>query len=147
MLEYKIQKPSNYLFWFSMVKLCYRSTKWRWSVHWKNWNLRDQFVEGIFPTSRCWTRILLLLWRRSSGIPQFQKKVSCEEQKSQKEDLFLRGTQIAFVIYDYFRVAGAYDTVMDFADCSLTLFIMIKFRKFDARWDEVLCRTYHLMMS
>ena len=32
------------------------------------------------------------------------KKVSLEEQKAQKEDPFLRGRQIAFMIYDYFRV-------------------------------------------
>ena len=34
---------------------------------------------------------------------QFKKKVSLEEQKAQKEDRFLRGRQIAFMIYDYFR--------------------------------------------
>ena len=66
-----------------------------------------------------------------------KKKVSLEEPKAQKEDLFLRGTQIAFMIYDYFRVAGAHDTVMYFADCSLSLFIMTMFRKFDTRLDEV----------
>ena len=33
-----------------------------------------------------------------------KKKVSLEEQKAQKEDRFLRGRQIAFIIYDYFRV-------------------------------------------
>ena len=37
----------------------------------------------------------------------FKKKVSLEEQKAQKEDRFLRGRQIAFKIYDYFRVTGA----------------------------------------
>ena len=42
--------------------------------------------------------------------PQFKKKVSLEEQKAQKEDRFLRGRQIAFMIYDYFRVTGAHDT-------------------------------------
>ena len=45
---------------------------------------------------------------------QFQKKVSLEEQTAQKEDRFLRG-QIAFMIYDYFRVTGAHDTVLDYA--------------------------------
>ena len=33
---------------------------------------------------------------------QLKKKVSLEEQKAQKEDPFLRGRQIAFMIYDYF---------------------------------------------
>ena len=43
---------------------------------------------------------------------QFKKKVSLEEQKAQKDDRFLRGRQIAFMIYDYFRVTGAHDTVL-----------------------------------
>ena len=45
-----------------------------------------------------------------------KKKVSFEEQKAKKEDRFLRGRQIAFMIYDYFRVTGAHDTVLDYAD-------------------------------
>ena len=47
---------------------------------------------------------------------QFKKKVSLEEHKAQKEDRFLGGGQIAFMIYDYFRVTGAHDTVLDYAD-------------------------------
>ena len=34
---------------------------------------------------------------------QFKKKVSLEEQKAQKEDRFLRGRQIAFMICDNFE--------------------------------------------
>ena len=68
----------------------------------------------------------------------FKKKVSLEEQKAQKEDRFLRGRQIAFMIYDYFRVTGAHDTVLDYADlCSVTLHDD-KIQEFDTRWDEVL---------
>ena len=40
---------------------------------------------------------------------QFEKKVSLEEQEAQKEDRFLRGRRIAFMIYDNFRVTGAHD--------------------------------------
>ena len=43
----------------------------------------------------------------------FKKKVSLEEQKAQKEDRFLRGRQIAYMIYDYFRVTGTQDTILD----------------------------------
>ena len=32
---------------------------------------------------------------------QFKKKVSLEEQKAPKEDRFLRGRQIGFMIFDY----------------------------------------------
>ena len=50
-----------------------------------------------------------------------KKKVSLEEQRAQKEDRFLRGRWIGFVIYDYFRVTGAHD-VSDYADLfSVTL--------------------------
>ena len=48
----------------------------------------------------------------------FKKKV----KKAQKEDRFLQGRQIAFMIYDYFRFADAHDTVLDYADLfSVTL--------------------------
>ena len=36
----------------------------------------------------------------------FKKKVSLEEQKTQKADRFLRGRRITYLIYDYFWVTG-----------------------------------------
>ena len=36
----------------------------------------------------------------------FKRRISLEEQKAQKQDRFLRGRQIAYLIYDYFRVIG-----------------------------------------
>ena len=42
---------------------------------------------------------------------RFKKKVSLEEPKAHKEDRFLRERQIAFRIYEYFRVTGANDSV------------------------------------
>ena len=41
----------------------------------------------------------------------FKRRVSLEEQKAQNQDRFLRGRQIAYLIYDYFRVTGANDSV------------------------------------
>ena len=70
-------------------------------------------------------------------FPQFKKNVSLEEQKAQKLDRFLQWSQIAFMIYDYFRVTGAHDAVLDYAD----LFSVILVQEFDARWDEVLLST------
>ena len=37
----------------------------------------------------------------------FQRRISLEEQKAQKEDRFLRGRQVAYLIYDHFRVTGS----------------------------------------
>ena len=47
---------------------------------------------------------------------RFKRKVSLEEMKVQKEDRFLRGRQIAYLIYEYFRVTGANDSVENYAD-------------------------------
>ena len=78
-----------------------------------------------------------------------KKKVSLEEQKAQKEDQFLRGRQIAFMIYDYFRVT-AHDTVLGYAHIFSVTLRENNVQEFDTRWDEVLfsclCQRYHLMM-
>ena len=46
----------------------------------------------------------------------FKKKVSVEEMNAHKEDRFLRGRQIAYLIYEYFRITGADDSVENYAD-------------------------------
>ena len=69
---------------------------------------------------------------------QIKKKVSLEEQKAQKENRFLRGRQIAFMIYDYFRVTGAHDTVLDYADLFSITLHDDNIQEFDTRCDEVL---------
>ena len=68
----------------------------------------------------------------------FKKKVSLEEQKAQREDQFLRGRQIAFMIYDYFRVTGSHDAVLDYADCFSVTLRNDNVQEFDTIWDEVL---------
>ena len=53
---------------------------------------------------------------------QFKRRISLEEQKAQKQDRFLRGRQIAYLIYEYFRVTGANDSVENYADlCTIGL--------------------------
>ena len=80
---------------------------------------------------------------------QFKKKVSLEEQKAPKEDWFLRGRQIAIIIYDYFRVTGAHDTVLDYADLFYVTLHDDNVQEIDTRWDEVLLSMSksHLMTS
>ena len=46
----------------------------------------------------------------------FKRRISLEEQKAQKQDRSLRGRQIAYLIYEYFRVTGANESVENFAD-------------------------------
>ena len=47
---------------------------------------------------------------------RFKRNVSLEEQKAQKEDRFHRGRQMAYLIYEYFRVTVANDSVENYAD-------------------------------
>ena len=47
----------------------------------------------------------------------FKRRISQEEQEAQKQDRFLRGRQIAYLmIYDNFRVIGIHDSVENYAD-------------------------------
>ena len=46
----------------------------------------------------------------------FKRRISLEERKAQKQDRFLRGRQIAYLIYDYFRVTGIHDSVENYVD-------------------------------
>ena len=69
---------------------------------------------------------------------QFKKKVSLGEQKTQEGHQFQRGRQIAIMIYDYFRVAGAHDEVLDDADLFSVPLRDDIVEELDTRWDEVL---------
>ena len=69
---------------------------------------------------------------------QFKKKVNLEEQRAQKEDRFLRRRQIAHMIDDYFRVTGAHDTVLDYADLFSITLRNDNVQDFDTRCDEFL---------
>ena len=88
---------------------CYGSKKWRWSNQCMNFNARDQLQARNSRILNCWTRGLLLLEQDHPEL-SLRNEVSLEELKAQKEDRFLRGRQIAFMIYDYLRVTAARDT-------------------------------------
>ena len=67
---------------------------------------------------------------------RFKKRVSLEEMKAHKEDRFLRGRQIAYLIYEYFRVTGANDSVENYAD--LFTIALRNDDIFDSKWDGIL---------
>ena len=46
----------------------------------------------------------------------FRNRVSVEEHRAQKSDRFLRGRQIAHMIYEYFSATRAYDAVQGLSD-------------------------------
>ena len=96
--------PSDAMLWIKEVEMVDSLDELK-SSRWKEFSkLRDAGRENCFCSEQ------------DHPNSQFKKKVSLEEQKAQKEDRFLRGRQIAFMIYDHFRVTGAHDTVLDHAD-------------------------------
>ena len=68
----------------------------------------------------------------------FKRRISLEEQKTQKQDRFLRGRQIAYLIYEYFRVTGANDSVEKNADLFTISLRNDDIQEFDSKWDGIL---------
>ena len=59
-------------------------------------------------------------------------------QKSQKKDRFLRGRQIAYLIYEYFQVTGANDSVDNYADLFTIVLRNDDIQEFVSKWDGIL---------
>ena len=68
----------------------------------------------------------------------FKRRVSLEEQKAQKQDRFLRGRQIAYLIYDHFRVTGTHDSVENYTDLFTIVLRNDDIQEFDSKWDGIL---------
>ena len=65
-------------------------------------------------------------------------KISLEEQQAQKEDRFLRGRQIAYLIYEQFRVTGTNDSVENYTDLFTIVLRNDDIQEFDSKWDGIL---------
>ena len=68
----------------------------------------------------------------------FIRKISLEEQKAQKEDRFLRGRQIAYLIYEQFRVTGTDDSVENYTDLFTIVLRNDDIQELDSKWDGIL---------
>ena len=69
---------------------------------------------------------------------QLKRRISLEKQKAQKEDRFLRGRQIAHLIYESFQVTGAKDSVENYADIFAAGIRNDDIQEFDSKWDGIL---------
>ena len=105
--------------------------QWSWLIQWMISNLRMPNFEVLD------AKIASAL-NRIIHNTQFTRRVSLEEQKAQKEDRFLRGRQIAYLIYEYFRVTGANDSVENYADLFPIVLRNDNVQEFDSKWDEIL---------
>ena len=68
----------------------------------------------------------------------FKRKISLEEQKAQKQDRFLRGRQIAYLIYEQFRVTGTDDSVENYTDLFTIVLRNDDIQECDSKWDGIL---------
>ena len=132
-LEDKIQNPSKFLFRFShgCHVMDQRSADGRFSES-------SRSIEGKdFPNFGLLDARVASALNKIIQNSHFKKKVSLEVQKVQRERRFLRGRQIAHMIYDYFRVTGSHDTVVDCADLFSVTLHNDNVQDFDTRWDEI----------
>ena len=112
------------------------------------WIKEVEMVESVddlkifaFYLRNSWSRLdakIASALNRINHNTRFKKKVSLEEMKAQKEDRFLRGRQIAYLIYEYFRVTGANDSVENYADLFTVVLRNDDIQEFDSKWDEIL---------
>ena len=111
---------------------------WRWLNQWTISSLRVLSEELLGQTLRYSTREFASTLNRIIQNTRFKKRVSLEEMKAQKEDRFLQGRQIAFLIYEYFRVSDANDAVENFADLFTVVLRNDDIQEFDSICDEIL---------
>ena len=70
-------------------------------------------------------------------ISSWSYDMAGEEQKAQKEDRFLRGRQIAYLIYDHFRVTGSHDSAENYTDLFTIVFQNDDIQEFYSKWDGI----------
>ena len=77
----------------------------------------------------------------------FKRRINLEEQKAQKQDRFLRGRQIAYLIYDHFRVTGSHDSVENYVDLVTIVLRNDDIQEFDSKWDGILLSMTKIPLS
>ena len=64
-----------------------------------------------------------------------------EEQEAQQDNQFLKGRQIAYVIFDYLKTSGIGEALLYFNDLLRVQLKNDNVQVFDTKWDEVLSMT------
>ena len=82
-------------------------------------------------------RGLLQRWTKSSIILISKEESVWRNKKAQKQDRFLRGRQIAYLIYEYFWVTEANGSVEHYADLFTIVLRNDDIQEFDSKWDGI----------
>ena len=83
-------------------------------------------------------RGLLQHWTKSSIILTSKEESVWRNKRPRSKDRFLRGRQIAYLIYDHFRVIGAHDSVENYTDLFTISLRNDDIQEFDSKWDGIL---------
>ena len=81
-----------------------------------------------------WCEGLLQHWTESFIILTSKEGSVWRNKKAQKQDRFLRGRQIAQLIYDQFRVTGTHDSVENYTDLFTIALRNDDVQEFDSKW-------------
>ena len=106
LLEDKVQDRAMYLFAISYGS---DAMDQRSGVGWfSRWIKIFSSIRGVsMPNFEVLDARIASALNKIIHISHFKRRISLEEQKAQKQDRFLRGRQIACLIYDYFPVTGS----------------------------------------
>ena len=68
----------------------------------------------------------------------FRGGINVEEEQAQAQERFLRGRQIAYMIYEHFQATGAHEAALDLSDLFTVSLQGDDIQDFDTRWDQAL---------
>ena len=118
-------------------KLCIGSKKWSWLIQWMNWDLRHLLVVFQCRILKCLMRGLLQHWTKSSIIPSSKGESVWRNKRPRSRTVSFRGRQIAYLIYEYFRVTGSHDSVENYTDLFTIVLRNDDIQEFDSKWDGI----------
>ena len=99
-----------------------------------NYNPRDQLQVRTSWISSCWARELLLPLNKIIENSTPKRRSVWRNRKLS----FSNDNRSLTLIYDYFRVTGAHDTVLDYTDLFSNTLLNDDVQDFDTRRDEIL---------
>ena len=112
------------------------------TVNWRSHHTTIDFGKNNFPDCNELDGMMASALRKLYGRhTHFRKKVSVEEQRAQNNDQFLRGRQIASMIYDHFRSTGSCDGIQGLSDLFSVRLLNDDIHDFDLRWKQAVLST------
>ena len=103
----KGSRPRYVLVHNFLRKRCNGSRKWSWLIQWMNWDLRHLLVVFQCRILKYLMRGLLRHWTKSSIILTSKEESVWRNERPRSRTVLLLDIQIAYLIYDYFRVTGS----------------------------------------